>query len=137
MNINRNGSRGSTVGVAENFTGAVRAEPAFSVGDPVRFRGTHVTFQPGARTNWHTHPRGQTLLVTAGSGLVQKEGGTVRRINPGDVVFFEPGERHWHGACPSIAMTHLAIVEHDDAGKSADWMEPVTDAQYGGAVAAD
>jgi quercetin dioxygenase-like cupin family protein len=137
MNISRNGTRGSTVGAAANFTGAVRAEPAFQVGDPVRMRGTHVTFQPGARTNWHTHPRGQTLLVTAGSGLVQKDGGPVRRINPGDVVFFEPGERHWHGASSTISMTHLAIVEHDENGKSADWMEPVTDAQYGGPIAAD
>ena len=137
MNISRNGMRPSTTGAAENFTGYVRAEPAFSVGDPVRVRGTHVTFQPGARTNWHTHPKGQTLVVTAGHGLVQCVGGPVRRINPGDVVFFQPGEKHWHGAGPNNAMTHLAIVEHDENGKSADWMEPVTDAQYGGAVSAD
>lgn len=136
MNISRNGSRPFNAVPPEYFTGYVRSEPTFQVGDPARVRGVSVTFQPGARTNWHTHPKGQTLIVTAGSGLVQRLGGPIRRINPGDVVFFEPGEKHWHGAGPTTAMTHIAIVEHDETGESADWMEPVTDAEYGGAIAA-
>jgi quercetin dioxygenase-like cupin family protein len=132
MIIKRNGSQASHSGPLDSFTAGVRSQPLFSVGDPVRVRGVKVTFEPCARTNWHTHPKGQTLIITEGSGFVQRLGGPLEPVNPGDVVFFEPGEKHWHGASPTVAMTHIAIVEHDDAGKSADWMEPVTDAQYAG-----
>jgi quercetin dioxygenase-like cupin family protein len=132
MIIKRNGSQGSSPGPADSFTPGVRSQPLFAVGDPVRVRGVKVTFEPRARTNWHTHPKGQTLIVTDGSGFVQRLGGPIEPINPGDVVFFEPGEKHWHGAAATVPMTHIAIVEHDETGKSADWMEPVTDAQYEG-----
>ena len=131
MDITRNGSRPSTKSPASSFTGHVRGEPVFQVGDPVRLKGASVTFEPGARTAWHTHPMGQTLIVTAGSGLVQSWGGPIQPINPGDVVWFAPGEKHWHGATPTSAMTHIGISELTAEGKSVDWLEHVTDEQYG------
>jgi|SRR5436190_4555530 len=129
MNINRNGSRPSTKGSAEYFAGNVRITPLFEAEAPSRGVGASVTFEPGARTAWHTHPLGQTLIVTAGSGLAQRWGGPIEQIQPGDVVWFPPGEKHWHGAAPDIAMTHIAIVEALD-GKTADWLEKVSDEQY-------
>jgi quercetin dioxygenase-like cupin family protein len=129
MDIKRNGSRPSGKGPQEYFTGTVRVEPLFEAAEPARVRGASVTFEPGARTVWHTHPLGQTLVVTAGLGWAQREGGPVEEIRPGDVVWFAPGERHWHGASPTTAMTHIAIQEALD-GKVVDWMDPVTDAQY-------
>ena len=131
MDIKRNGSRPSGKQPAENFTGNARTDPLFEVGDPMRMRAATVTFEPGARTNWHTHPKGQTLIITAGCGHVQTWGGPRQTINPGDVVWFPPGEKHWHGATATTAMSHVAIVETLD-GKSADWMERVTDEQYKG-----
>jgi quercetin dioxygenase-like cupin family protein len=130
MDITRAGTQSSGKGSAEWFTGSVRIDPLFSAPDPARARGASVTFEPGARTAWHTHPLGQTLIVTAGSGLVQREGGKVEAIRPGDVVWFAPGEKHWHGAAPTTAMTHIAIQESLN-GKVVDWMEKVTDDQYG------
>jgi quercetin dioxygenase-like cupin family protein len=130
MDIKRNGTQPSSSTAAENFTGRARLQPMFSVGDPVRVRGGRVTFDPGARTNWHTHPKGQTLIITDGSGFVQRWGGPLEPVNPGDVIFFAPAEKHWHGAAPTCSMTHIAVVEPDDQGKSADWLEPVTDEQY-------
>jgi quercetin dioxygenase-like cupin family protein len=127
--ITRNGSRPSQRGPAENFTGSVRIDPLFDANESSRAAGASVTFEPGARTAWHTHPRGQTLIVTAGSGRVQRWGGPVDEIRPGDVVRIPPGVKHWHGAAPNTAMTHIAIQEHLD-GKVVDWMEHVTDAQY-------
>lgn len=132
MDIKRNGTQSSGKAPADNFTGSVRTDPLFHVGNPVRFRGTSVTFEPGARTAWHTHPLGQTLIVTAGCGRVQSWGGPVQAIHPGDVVWFAPGEKHWHGAAATTAMTHISIAEPQADGKSADWMEHVTDAQYNG-----
>ena len=129
MDIKRNGSRPSTTPPEAYFTGAVRVEPVFQVGDPVRLNGGSVTFEPGARTAWHTHPLGQTLIVTAGCGRAARWGGPVEEIRPGDVVRFEPGEKHWHGATPTTAMTHIAIQEALD-GKAVDWLEHVSDAQY-------
>lgn len=129
MEIKRNGSQPSTKGSVEYFTGTVRVDPLFNAPTPARVFGANVTFEPGARTAWHTHPLGQTLIVTAGCGLVQRWGGSIEQIRPGDVVWFPPGEKHWHGAAPTTAMTHIAIVEVLD-GKSADWMEKVTDEQY-------
>ena len=129
MNITRNGSRPSGRGPAEWFTGTVRIDPLFGAGDPARAAGNAVTFEPAARTAWHTHPLGQVLIVTSGCGRVQREGGPVEVIHPGDVVWFEPGEKHWHGASPTTAMTHLAIQEALD-GKVVEWMEHVTDEQY-------
>jgi len=129
MEIKRNGSQPSTTGPAEYFTGSVRIDPLFSPTDPARASGAYVTFEPGARTAWHTHPLGQTLIVTAGCGRVQRWDGPIEEVKPGDVVWFEPGEKHWHGAAPTTAMTHIAIVERLD-GKSADWMEHVSDEQY-------
>ena len=126
MEIKRNGSQPSRKGPSEYFTGAVRVDPLFDAPEPARVRGANVTFEPGARTAWHTHPLGQTLIVTAGCGLVQRWGGPTEEIHPGDVVWFEPGEKHWHGAAPTTAMTHIGIVEKLD-GKSADWMEKVSD----------
>jgi quercetin dioxygenase-like cupin family protein len=111
------------------FTGTVRIDPLFSPPDPARVGCTSVTFEPGARTAWHTHPLGQTLIVTAGCGWAQREGGPVEEIRPGDVVWFSPGEKHWHGATATTAMTHIAIQEKLD-GKVVDWMEQVSDAQY-------
>ncbi|GGE02287.1 cupin [Aureimonas endophytica] len=130
MDITRNGSNPSGRGPAEWFTGTVRIDPLFAANDARRGAASAVTFEPGARTAWHTHPLGQTLVVTSGLGLVQREGGPVEEIRPGDVVWFEPGERHWHGASPTVAMTHVAIQEHKD-GKVVDWLEHVTDEQYG------
>ena len=130
MEIKRAGTQASGKGPAEWFTGTVRIDPLFPVAQPARAAGNAVTFEPGARTAWHTHPLGQTLIVTAGAGRVQREGGPVEAIHPGDVVVFAPGEKHWHGAAPTTAMTHIAIQESLD-GKAVDWMEHVTDAQYG------
>jgi quercetin dioxygenase-like cupin family protein len=129
MEIKRSGSQPSGKGPAEWFTGAVRIDPMFPVSPPARAAANAVTFEPGARTAWHTHPLGQTLIVTAGCGRVQREGGPIEEIRPGDVVLFAPGEKHWHGAGPATAMTHIAIQEALD-GNAVDWMEKVTDAQY-------
>ncbi len=131
MEIKRNGSRPSGKGPAEYFTGAVRVDMLFQPADPSRVAGAHVTFEPGARTAWHTHPLGQTLIVTSGCGWAQREGGPIEQIQPGDVVWFEPGEKHWHGATATTAMTHIAIQEQLD-GKTVDWMEQVSDEQYQG-----
>jgi len=130
MEIKRAGSQPSGKGPSEYFTGTVRVDPLFQVPSPARGFGAAVTFEPGARTAWHTHPLGQILIVTAGCGRVQRWDRSVEEIRPGDVVWFPPGEKHWHGAAPTTAMTHIAIVEHRD-GNSADWMEKVTDEQYG------
>jgi quercetin dioxygenase-like cupin family protein len=129
MEIKRNGSQASSQGPADYFTGAVRVDPLFQAPDLARVRGASVTFEPGARTAWHTHPLGQTLIVTAGRGWVQAWGGPVEEIHPGDVIWFPPGEKHWHGATPTTAMTHIAIQEALD-GKVVDWMEQVSDEQY-------
>jgi quercetin dioxygenase-like cupin family protein len=131
MDIKRGGSQPSGKGPAEHFTGTVRIEPLFEAPDPARARGASVTFEPCARTNWHTHPLGQTLIVTAGSGLVQSWGGPIKEIRRGDVVWCPPGEKHWHGANPTTAMTHIAIQEQLD-GKAVDWTEKVRDEQYQG-----
>ncbi|MBQ0821731.1 cupin domain-containing protein [Microvirga sp. HBU67558] len=130
MDITRAGSQPSGKGPHEYFTGTVRIDPLFSPPDPARVAGALVTFEPGARTAWHTHPLGQTLIVMTGRGLVQREGGPVEEIRPGDVVWFPPGEKHWHGASPTTAMSHIAIQEKLD-GSPVDWMEHVTDDQYG------
>jgi quercetin dioxygenase-like cupin family protein len=129
MDIKRAGSQPSVKGPAEWFTGTVRIDPLFSAPAPARAGGACVTFEPGARTAWHTHPLGQTLIVTAGSGVVQREGGPIEEIRPGDIVWFAPGEKHWHGASPTTAMTHIAIQEALD-GKAVEWMDDVADAQY-------
>lgn len=129
MEIKRNGSQPSAEGPADWFTGTVRIDPLFSATEPARTGGASVTFEPGARTAWHTHPLGQTLLVTAGCGLVQRWGGPIEEIHPGDVVQFAPGEKHWHGATPTTAMTHIAIHEYLD-GSPVDWLEHVSDEQY-------
>ncbi|MBW4038556.1 MAG: cupin domain-containing protein [Acidobacteria bacterium] len=131
MEIKRVGSRPSTKGPADWFTGSVRVDPLFQAADPARVQGAHVTFEPGARTAWHTHPLGQTLIVTSGSGLVQRLGGLIEAIYPGDVIWFAPNEKHWHGAAATTGMTHIAIQENLD-GKVVDWMEHVTDKQYAG-----
>jgi quercetin dioxygenase-like cupin family protein len=131
MDIVKAGSRPSTRGPADWFTGTVRIDPLFNAFDPARVQGASVTFEPGARTAWHTHPLGQTLIVTAGLGRVQRWGGPTEEIRPGDVVWFAPGEKHWHGASPSTAMTHIAIQEPKD-GEAVEWLEKVTDEQYGG-----
>ena len=130
MDIKRSGSQPSAKGPAEWFTGTVRIDPLFTAPDPARVSGALVTFEPGARTAWHTHPLGQTLIVTAGCGRVQREGGAVADIRAGDVVWFPPGERHWHGASPTTAMSHIAIQEKLD-GRVVDWLEQVADAEYG------
>jgi quercetin dioxygenase-like cupin family protein len=130
MDIKRIGSQPSAKGPEAYFTGTVRIDPLFERPDPARVAGAAVTFEPGARTAWHTHPLGQTLIVTAGFGRVQREGGLIEEIRPGDIVWFAPGEKHWHGASPATAMTHIAIQERLD-GRTVDWMEKVTDAQYG------
>jgi quercetin dioxygenase-like cupin family protein len=129
MEIKRIGSQPSGEGPAEWFTGRVRVDPLFEAKDPARAVGASVTFEPGARTAWHTHPLGQVLIVTAGCGRAQRWGGPIEQIRPGDVIWFSPGEKHWHGATPTTAMTHIAIVEQLD-GKSADWMEKVSDEEY-------
>lgn len=130
LSITRSGSQPSAKGPAENFTGTVRVDPLFTANAPARASGASVTFEPGARTAWHTHPLGQTLIVTSGAGRVQLWGGTVEEIRPGDVVRIPPGQKHWHGASPTTAMTHIAVQEGLD-GKVVEWMEKVTDAQYG------
>jgi quercetin dioxygenase-like cupin family protein len=127
--IKRSGSQPYRKGPAEYFTGAVRVDPLFQAGDPARVSGGQVTFEPGARTAWHTHPLGQTLLITSGLGWVQHEGGPIEEVRPGDVVWFPAGLKHWHGATPTTAMTHIAITESRD-GKNVDWMEKVSDEQY-------
>ena len=129
MQITRSGSRPSAKGPADYFTGAVRVDPLFQAGDPARVSGGHVTFEPGARSAWHTHPLGQTLIVTSGLGWAQAEGGPIEEIRPGDVVWFPPGLKHWHGATPTTAMTHIAITEFQN-GKNVDWLEKVSDEQY-------
>lgn len=129
MEIKRSGSQASGKGPAEWFTGAVRVDPLHSAPEPARVAMALVTFEPGARTAWHTHPLGQTLIVVSGAGLVQREGGRIEAIHPGDVVWFPPGEKHWHGATSSTAMSHIAIQERLD-GRAVDWMEHVSDEQY-------
>jgi quercetin dioxygenase-like cupin family protein len=129
MDIKRCGLQPSAKGSAEYFTGAVRIDPLFQVTAPARALGASVTFEPGARTAWHTHPLGQTLIVTAGCGLAQRWGGPIEQIRPDDVVWFPPREKHWHGATATTAMTHIAIQEQLD-GKVVDWMEQVSDEQY-------
>jgi quercetin dioxygenase-like cupin family protein len=130
MDITRVGSQPSGKGPAEWFTGTVRIDPLFQAPDPARVAGASVTFEPGARTAWHTHPLGQTLIITAGRGRVQRDGGEIEEVNPGDVVWFAPGEKHWHGATPATAMTHIAIQERLN-GKGVDWLEHVSDEEYG------
>jgi quercetin dioxygenase-like cupin family protein len=129
MEINRVGSQPSAKGPADWFTGTVRIDPLFQPKAPARAAGASVTFEPGARTAWHTHPLGQTLVITAGCGRVQHEGGPVEEVHPGDVVWFPPGEKHWHGAAPTTAMTHIAIQEQLD-GKFVEWLEQVSEEQY-------
>ena len=129
MDIKRAGSQASTKGNPEWFTGTVRVDPLFQTATPARAGAGKVTFDPGARTAWHTHPLGQTLIVTDGFGLVQRDGGPIEEIRPGDVISFAPYEKHWHGASPTTAMTHIAIHEVLD-GKAVDWLETVSDAQY-------
>jgi quercetin dioxygenase-like cupin family protein len=129
MEIKRNGSRHSARGPEAYFTGTVRVDPLFQAGDPARVGGGHVTFEPGARSAWHTHPLGQTLIVTSGLGRAQSEGEPIEEIRPGDFIWFPAGEKHWHGAAPNTAMTHIAIAESLN-GKNADWMEKVSDEQY-------
>jgi quercetin dioxygenase-like cupin family protein len=131
MDIKRNGTRPSAKGPADWFTGTVRIDPLFEAPEPARGRGASVTFEPGARTAWHTHPLGQTLFVTAGVGRVQRWGGPIEEIRPGDVLWFPPGEKHWHGASPATAMSHIAIQEALN-GKQVDWLEKVSDEQYHG-----
>jgi len=129
MDVKRSGSQPSSKGPAQYFTGTVRIDPLYQAPDPARMFAASVTFEPGARTNWHTHPLGQTLIVTAGTGWVQREGGPVEEIRPGDVVWIPPGEKHWHGASPTNSMTHIAMQEALD-GSAVTWMEHVTDAEY-------
>jgi quercetin dioxygenase-like cupin family protein len=129
MEIKRNGLQPSAVGPADWFTGVVRLDPLHQASEPARVGCAYVTFEPGARTAWHTHPLGQTLVVTAGCGRAQRWGGPVEEIKPGDVVWFAPGEKHWHGAAPTTAMTHIAIQEYLD-GKAVEWLEHVSDEQY-------
>jgi len=129
VNVTRSGSQPSAKGPAEWFTGTVRIDPLFAPIAPARAAGNAVTFEPGARTAWHTHPLGQTLIVIFGSGRVQREGEPMEEIHPGDVVWFAPGEKHWHGASPTMAMTHIAIQEALD-GKAVDWLEKVSEDEY-------
>ena len=129
MDIKRNGSQPSSKGSSEYFTGTVRIDPLFDAPSPARVFGAYVTFEPGARTAWHAHGLGQTLIVTAGCGRVQRWDGPIEEIRPGDVVWIAPGEKHWHGAAPTTAMTHIAVVEQLD-GESTDWMEKVSVEQY-------
>jgi len=131
MKITRAGANASTRGPREWFTGVVRVDPLFTAEAPGRVAGASVTFEPGARTAWHTHPAGQTLIVTSGVGRAQREGGPVEELRPGDVVWFPAGEKHWHGAAPHVAMTHTAIQEVVD-GSAVTWLEHVSDAQYEG-----
>ena len=134
MELRKNGSQPSARGPAEYFTGTVRIDQLFKAPAPSRSSGAYVTFEPGARSNWHTHPLGQTLICTAGCGYVQSEGGEIRTIRPGDVVWCPPNEKHWHGASATTAMTHIAIQEELN-GKAVAWMERVTDEQYNAARA--
>ena len=129
MEIRRIGTQASSKGPSDWFTGTVRIDPLFQAPAPARVQGVSVTFEPGARTAWHTHPLGQTLIVTAGCGWVQRDGEAVEEVRPGDVVWFSPGEKHWHGATPTTAMTHIAIQEQLD-GKAVDWMDKVSEEQY-------
>jgi quercetin dioxygenase-like cupin family protein len=129
MEIKRSGAQPSRRGPTEWFTGTVRIDPLFQAPEPARGSGAMVTFEPGARTAWHTHPLGQTLLIISGLGWVQREGGSIEEVRPGGVVWFSPGLKHWHGASPTSAMTHIAVQESLD-GKNVEWMEHVTDAQY-------
>jgi quercetin dioxygenase-like cupin family protein len=129
MEIKRSGSQPSAKGPADWFTGVVRIDSPFKGTDPARVAGAIVTFEPGARTAWHTHPLGQTLIVTAGGGRAQRWGGPIEEIRPGDIIWFAPGEKHWHGAAPTTAMTHIAIQEQL-GGKAVDWLEKVGDEQY-------
>ena len=131
MELKRNGTQPSGKGPADYFTGTVRIDPLLQAKEPSRVNAASVTFEPGARTAWHTHPLGQTLIVTAGFGRAQSWGGPVEELRPGDVVTFAPGEKHWHGASPATAMTHVALHEAFD-GKTVDWLEHVTDEQYAG-----
>ena len=131
MEIKRPGSQPSGKGAADWFTGNVRIDPLFEAPEPARVRGASVMFEPGARTAWHTHPLGQTLIVISGLGWAQRWSGPIGEIRPGDVVWFAPGEKHWHGATPTTAMTHIAIQEAAE-GKVVEWMEKVSDEQYGG-----
>ena len=131
MEIKRSGSQPSAKAPAEYFTGSMRIDAPFRTGEPARVRAAMWTFEPGARTAWHTHPLGQVLIVSAGCGRAQREGGPIEEIRPGDVVVFAPGEKHWHGAAPATAMTHIAIQEALD-GKAVDWMQKVSDQQYEG-----
>src|SRR5437868_14094286 len=135
MDLKRSGSQPSAKGPAANFTGSVRIDPLIQTSDPARVLAVSVTFEPGARTAWHIHPLGQTLIVTAGCGLVQSAGGPIEKIRPGDVVWCPPREKHWHGATATTAMTHVAIVEQLD-GKTVEWMEKVSDEEYAAAAAA-
>jgi quercetin dioxygenase-like cupin family protein len=130
MDIKRAGTRPAEQGPADYFTGTVRIERLIQAPAPARVAGASVTFEPGARTHWHTHPLGQTLIVTSGAGWAQRDGGPIEEIRPGDVVWFAPGEKHWHGACATSAMTHIAIQEAQ-GGKTVDWLEKVSDDQYG------
>ena len=130
MDIKRARSQATTKGPADWFTGIVRIDPLFEAPKPARVRGASVTFEPGGRTAWHAHPLGQTLIVTSGVGWAQCDGGSIEEIRPGDVVWFAPGEKHWHGATPTTAMTHIAIQEALD-GKVVEWMEKVSDEEYG------
>jgi quercetin dioxygenase-like cupin family protein len=129
IDIKRNGSRPSAKGSSDWFTGSVRVDPLFQAPDPARAGAGQVTFEPGARTAWHTHPLGQTLIITSGLGWVQRDGGSIEEVRPGDVVWFPPGLKHWHGATPTTGMTHIAIQESLD-GKNVNWMEKVADEQY-------
>jgi quercetin dioxygenase-like cupin family protein len=133
MDIKRSGSQPSGKGQAEYFTGTVRLDPLFTAPEPARVAGASVTFEPGARTAWHTHPLGQTLIVMTGCGRAQRWGGPVEEIRPGDVIWFPPGEKHWHGASATTAMTHFAIQERLD-GQAVDWLEKVSDEQYHGGL---
>jgi quercetin dioxygenase-like cupin family protein len=136
MDVQKNGSQPSAKGPVEYFTGTVRIDPLYRAPAPARMFAASVTFEPGARTNWHTHPLGQTLIVTAGCGLVQSWGGPIVKIRPGDVVRCPPDEKHWHGATDTTAMTHIAIVEELN-GKGVEWMEKVSDEQYQAGAAVD
>jgi quercetin dioxygenase-like cupin family protein len=129
MEIKRVGTQPSVKGPAEWFTGTVRIDPLFQPAEPARVAGATVTFEPGARTAWHTHPLGQTLIVTAGCGWVQREGAAIEEIHPGDVIWFPPGEKHWHGATATTYMSHIAVQEQLD-GKAVEWMEKVSDEEY-------
>jgi quercetin dioxygenase-like cupin family protein len=129
MEIKKSGSQPPMQGPSDWFTGNVRVQPLFAAPDPARVQGASVTFEPGARTTWHTHPLGQTLIVTGGVGWVQREGGPIERVRPGDVVWIEPGEKHWHGATAATSMTHIAVQEKLD-GEVVHWMEPVSEDEY-------